>query len=93
MVYLLGKASVEDFDEWKSNFDANDSYRTEHGQQGFQAFQSVDDQNEVVVLFEWDTRENARTLFDSEEWQEKLAEAGLKGQPDLTFLEQVAHKP
>lgn len=93
MVYLLATADVDDFDEWKSNFDGNDTYRTEHGQQGFQAFQSADDPNEVVVLFEWDDREHARALFDSDEWREKLAEAGVKGQPDLSFLERVAHEP
>lgn len=89
MVYLLGESSVEDFDEWKSNFDDNDPYRSDHGQQGFQVFQSVDDPDEVVVLFEWDERENARALFESEEMRERLSDAGVKGQPELTFLELV----
>lgn len=93
MVYMLATAAVEDFDEWRSNFDANDAYRTDHGQRGYQAFRSADDPNEVVVLFEWDDRENARALFDSEAWRERLAEAGVKGQPELSFLERVDHKP
>lgn len=93
MPYLLGKAEVDDFGEWKSNFDENDSYRTDHGQQGFQVFQSVDNPNETVVLFEWDETENARALFESEEMRERLATAGVKGRPDLTFLERVDQKP
>lgn len=93
MTYMLGKASVEDFETWKSNFDDNDSYRTDHGQRGFQVFQSADDPNEVVVLFEWDEAENARSLFASEEMRERLAKAGLKGQPDLSFLKRVDHRP
>lgn len=93
MVYLLGKSSVEDFDTWKSNFDDNDSYRTDHGQRGFQAFQSTDDPNEVIVLFEWDEQENARALFDSEEMRERLTKAGLKEPPELTFAERVDQKP
>lgn len=89
MVYLLGKSTVEDFEEWKSNFDDNDPIRTDHGQRGFQVFQSLDDPNEVTVLFEWDERENARDLFESEEMRERLANAGVKGRPELTFLEQI----
>ncbi|WP_232703603.1 antibiotic biosynthesis monooxygenase [Halobacterium wangiae] len=93
MQYLLGKSEVEDFDEWKSNFEDNDSFRSEHGQQGFQVFQSVDDPNETVVLFEWDDAENARDLFQSDEMRERLVAAGLKGEPDLTFLERVDQRP
>lgn len=90
MVYLMGKSSVEDFGKWKSNFERNDPYRTEHGQRSSQIFQSSDDPDEVVVLFEWDDRENARALFDSEEMRERLADAGVKGRPELTYLEQVS---
>lgn len=52
MTYLLGKAAVEDFEAWKSAFDRFDSFRTDHGQEGYQVFRNVDDQNEAVVLFE-----------------------------------------
>lgn len=92
-MYLLGKTSVEDFDKWKSNFGDNEPYRTDHGEQGYQVFQSMDDLNEVVVLFEWDERENARDLFESEGMRERLADAGVKGKPELTYLERVDQKP
>lgn len=93
MTYLLGKSTVKDFETWKSTFHNIDSYRTEHGQRGYQAFQSVDDPNEVVVLFEWDEDEDPRAFFESEEMRENLAEAGLTGRPDLTVLELVDQKP
>lgn len=92
MTYLLGKTSVEDFDQWKTNFDENDSYRTEHGQEGFQVFQSLEDPNEVVVLFEWDEAENARALFESDEMRARLADAGVQDQPELSFFEKIDHK-
>lgn len=92
MAYLLGKAPVEDFEAWKSAFERFDSFRTEHGQQGYQAFQSVDDPNEAVVLFEWDDDEDPRAFFESERMRERLAEAGVKGRPELTVLELVDQK-
>lgn len=92
MTYMLGKASVEDFDEWQSKFEEYDDYRTEHGQRGYQVLQSVEDPNELVVLFDWDDAENARALFASEEMRERLAAAGVKGQPETAFYEKVDEK-
>lgn len=89
MVYLLGTTDVEDFDQWRSNFAANDAFRREHGQRGYQIFRSQDDPDEAVVLFEWDDRKNAQDLFDSEEMRVRLADAGVKAPPALTFLDQV----
>lgn len=89
MVYLLGKTGVDDFDQWRSNFDENDSYRVDNGQRGYQIYQSSNDPNEVVVLFEWDDEENARALFDSEEMGKRLADAGVKEKPELTALNRV----
>ena len=92
MTYLLGKAAVEDVEAWKSAFDRFDSFRTDHGQQGYQVFRNVDDQNEAVVLFEWTDDEDPRAFFASEETRERLAEAGVKGRPELTELEFIDQK-
>jgi heme-degrading monooxygenase HmoA len=92
VAYLLGKAAVEDFDTWKSAFDEFDSFRTDNGQQGYQVFQSVDDPNEAVVLFEWADEEDSRAFFASEEMRERLKEAGVKGRPELTELEFIDQK-
>jgi heme-degrading monooxygenase HmoA len=92
VTYLLGKTAVEDFEARKSAFDSNEPFRTQHGQQGYQLFRSVDDPNEAVILFEWDDDEDPRAFFRSEETRERLADAGVKGQPDLTLIELVDQK-
>ena len=91
MAYLLAKATVEDFDAWKSSFDDNDSIRTEGGQRGYQAFRSVDDPNEVVVLFEWND-EDPRAFFQSEEMRERMTDAGVKGMPEMSTVSLVDRK-
>lgn len=83
---------MEDFEKWRSTFHDNEAYRTEHGERGYQVFRSVEDPNEVVVLFEWDENEDPRTFFESEEMRETMAEAGLTGPPDMTVLELVDQK-
>ncbi|WP_440991384.1 antibiotic biosynthesis monooxygenase [Haloarchaeobius baliensis] len=90
MTYLLAKAPVESFEEWKSAFDSFDPFRTEHGQQGYQVFQSAEEPNEVVVLFEWD--DDPLSFFRSDEMRERMAQAGVKGQPDMTALNFVEQK-
>ena len=92
MTYLLGKAAVEDFEAWESAFHRFDSFRTDHGQEGYQVFQSVDEPNDAVVLFEWDDDKDPRAFFRSEGMRERLAEAGLKGQPELSALRSIDRK-
>lgn len=92
MTYLLGRSTVADFEAWQSAFHDYDSFRTEHGQQGYQVFQSKEDPNDVVVIFEWEDDEDPRAFFRSEEMRERLADAGLRGQPELTVMELVEQK-
>lgn len=92
MAYLLAKAPVEEFDAWKSAFEGFDSFRTEHGQLGYQVFQSAHDPDEIVVLFEWDENEDPKAFFESEAMRERMAQAGVKGKPDLSVLTFVDQK-
>lgn len=92
MTYLIGKSAVEDFEKWRSSFKDNESFRTEHGEIGYQVFQSMDDPNEIVVVFEWDENEDPRSFFHSDEMRERMTDAGLIGPPDLTPAELVDRK-
>lgn len=91
MTCLLGRITVEDFEAWQSVFFDNDSFRTKHGQQGYQMFQSKNDPN-VVVIFEGEDDKDPRAFLRSEEMRERLADAGLKGQPEMTVMELVDQK-
>lgn len=92
MTYLMGINTVEDFEAWRTAFAENDTFRTEHGQRGYQVYQSVDDPNEVTVLFEWEEDEDPRAFFGSEEMRERMADAGLQGQPDISVLSLVEQR-
>ncbi|WP_416839903.1 antibiotic biosynthesis monooxygenase [Haloferax sp. DFSO52] len=91
MAYLHVKATVEDYDAWKSSFDGYQTLRAEHGGKGHQVFQSADNPNEIVVVIEFDSVEKAR------EWTDYLKRQGeLTGpnMPDaeLSYLELVEQK-
>ena len=65
--------------------DSND----EKVEQGRDGSGSADDPNEVVILFEWDTLENARSFAESQETREAMKRGGLTGPLELGFLEEV----
>ncbi|WP_435347127.1 DUF1330 domain-containing protein [Haloarchaeobius sp. HRN-SO-5] len=93
MPYLLIDHTVEDYEEWKPLFDDHTSTRAESGSEGGQVFHKEGEPNEVVVLFEWDSLENAHEFVASDDLRDVMEEAGVVGEPDLHFLEKIGDVP
>lgn len=92
MAYVLIRHEVADFDEWKPYFDDDDDRRIEYGQQSYKLLRGSENPNDVVMLGEVDTMENARALVESEELPKIMKEAGVKGEPEISFFELVEEK-
>ncbi|WP_254271736.1 putative quinol monooxygenase [Haloarcula marina] len=92
MAYLLVRHEVADYDQWKPYFDDDDDRRLEYGQQGYHLFRDAENPNEIVMLAEYDSEENARAFSESEELPEIMKEAGVKGEPEIRFLELTEEK-
>jgi hypothetical protein len=45
-----------------------------------------------MILFEWDTLENARNFSQSQDLKDKMQEAGVIGTPEIRYLEQIEKK-
>ena len=89
MAYLMVKQTVEDYAKWKPAFDEHGSTRKAAGSKGAQVFQSVDEPNEVTVLLEWDSVENARKFSESTSLREVMQKAGVLGRPSIAFMNEV----
>jgi heme-degrading monooxygenase HmoA len=91
MPYTASILKVEDFGRWESSFDREDSIaaRKAAGEKSYQIFQTVDDPNNLVLLFEWDNLDNARKFVQSEKLRELMQQAGVIGKPDSYFLGEV----
>jgi heme-degrading monooxygenase HmoA len=50
---------------------------------------NADDPNELVILLEWDSVENARQFAIADELREAMQRAGVADQPDVYFLEEI----
>jgi quinol monooxygenase YgiN len=91
MAHLLIRHKVEDYARWKPFFDQNDNVRRANGGGDYQLFRSASDPNEIVVLFEWDNLRNAQRFAESPDLREVMQQAGVKGRPDVFYLNDELH--
>lgn len=90
MAHFLVHHKVEDYKTWKSVFDGHSSLRSEAGSQGGKIFRSINDPNELFVLLEWDSIENAQKFAQSDSIKEAMKKAGVVGMPAVYFVEEAA---
>lgn len=89
MPYMLVHHKVRDFGKWKPFFDRHESTRKAGGSKSGQVFQNVEDPNDVFVLFEWDSAENAKKFGTSEDLKKTMEQAGVMGAPHVHILKEV----
>jgi heme-degrading monooxygenase HmoA len=87
MAHLLVIHTVEDFDRWKVTFDDHGKIRRANGGGDYQVLRNAHNPNEVVVLFEWDSVENAQTFASSDNLREAMQKAGVVSKPNIYFLD------
>jgi len=72
---------VENFDKWKSLFDAHEGARAEPGLSTVGVYRKVGDENNVLVVLEGDA-EAMKKFLASPELEEKMKEAGVLAHPE-----------
>ncbi len=87
MTYLLVRHHVADFANWKKAFDAHAGARVTAGLKDKEVLRDLDDQNQVVLLFEVSDLEKAKEFSESSSLREAMTAAGVTDQPDLYFLQ------
>lgn len=89
MQYVLVIHKVEDYEKWKPIYDENTDARRDNGSKGAHVLRNADNPNEVVILFEWDSLDNARKFYESKGLRDKMQSAGVMGKPEIRFLEGI----
>jgi heme-degrading monooxygenase HmoA len=90
MAHLLVHHKVEDYNKFKPVFDAHSSLRSTSGSRGGKIFRSTNDPNELFVLLEWDSLENAQKFAQSDSIKEAMKKAGVVGMPAIYFVDEAA---
>lgn len=93
MTYLLVRHKDKDYTKWKTVFDEHNATRKASGSRGGRLFRNADNPNEIVVIFEWDSLENARRFAQSEDLKKTMQRAGVIDKPDVYLLEEIERVP
>lgn len=86
MAYLLVRHNVADYATWKTGYDAHAPARANAGLRELHLLRSIDNENEVVVLFAAEDVEKARAFAASQDLRETMQRVGVVGKPDIYFL-------
>jgi quinol monooxygenase YgiN len=86
MATLYVHHKVKNYATWRKVFDDLTAMRTGHGCTGHKVFQAPGDPNEITILTDWKTIDNAREYATSEDLKNGMKDAGVISQPDVAFL-------
>ena len=87
MVHVLVRHKVADYNRWKEAFDSHLNTRKRAGETGFRLFHNVEDTQEIFLLLDWQSSEEARKFMASDELRDAMAKAGVVGAPEIQYLE------
>ncbi len=99
MVWMVTRRRLEegDFDAWKVRFEAGAEARKAAGCRGVKRFRGAEDSRELVVIFDWDSIENARAFVNMKvDENPKLVESrddGAGPKLDVVFVEEMPPLP
>lgn len=91
MTHVLVRFTVEDLAKWKPVFEEAATLRKSFGSKGVHAFTKAGSPNEITILAEYEDAERAKQMFQSQEFREATQRGGVKGAPEVTFLDDVFH--
>jgi quinol monooxygenase YgiN len=89
MAHLIVIHKIQDYATWKPVFDEHTTTRAAAGSKGGSLYRDADDPNNVVLTFEWDSRENAEAFINSDNLREIMGKAGVVGQPQFIYVDKL----
>jgi len=87
MVHVLVRHKVADFNRWKQAFDADVIVRRRAGEISFHIFHNQEDANDLFLLLDWESAEQARKFMESDELRQRMQQAGVQNAPEIQYLE------
>ena len=78
---------VEDYPKWKEGFDSTAEYKRSHGWNGYRIYAIEGDSNNVLVMEEFETEDQAREFLGSDYLKDVMSSAGVSDQPVIGVVE------
>jgi hypothetical protein len=87
MGMLIIRHKIADYSRWRPAFDRYAGAQKSAGLTNPRVFNSSDDKNEVVILFDTEHTKRAKDFATSPDLRETMAKAGVMDSPTVYFLE------
>ena len=87
MAFMLVRSKVRDFKTWKPAYDAHQPARDAAGLTEKYLLRNAEDSNEIVLLFEAQDLNRAKTFAASTDLRDRMQESGVVDKPDIYFLD------
>jgi hypothetical protein len=87
MIKMTVRHKVADFKTWKPVFDQHDAVRKQFGCKGGDVFANVQNPNDVLVVLQWDSKEQAIKFGQSPGLKEAEERGGVLSVPEVSFAE------
>ncbi len=84
--YMIVRSSVQNYSEWKTDYDAHEPSRAAAGLTEKHLLQDADDPNTVMLIYEAEDLKRAEEFSKSDDLREAMQKAGVLGKPDIYFL-------
>jgi quinol monooxygenase YgiN len=88
MTRVLVNHKVSDYPTWKKVFDNFVDTRKAGGEKSFSIMHPTDDPNNLILLFDWDSMDNAKKFFASPELKSAMERAGVAEAPTFNYLQE-----
>jgi len=86
---IIVQHTVRDYDAWKSVFDEHQAVRTRHGATGHELYRSLQDPNEVTVVNQFPSREQAEAFAADPSLKDAMERGGVISEPRLTWAQET----
>jgi heme-degrading monooxygenase HmoA len=93
MTYILVIHNVENYDKWKPVYDEDGAVRKAKGSKSAFLFRNAEDPNQLIVLTQWENLEKAKNFAESDDLRITMQKAGVTGQIQINFLEEIERTP
>ena len=89
MATLFVRHKVEEFDAWKTAYDAFNAERKTMGVTSHGVYQTDGNLNDVTVYHRFDSMDKAKAFASSARLKDVMEEAGVIGAPDVWFASEA----
>jgi len=86
MILIIVQHTVRDYDAWKPVFDEHEAVRRRHGATGHQIYRGADDPNEVTIVNQFPSREQAEAFATDPSLREAMERGGVTSEPRVTWV-------